>query len=196
MIDETYFKHFPTLESERLLLRKLELTDAPEIQSIRSDERVMKYMDSERQSTEEHSERFISMKLKMYQENTGIFWAIIEKSTNTFIGDFSFFKMDHKNSRTEIGYTSKPEFWGKGYMQEAMTSIFNFGFDKLNLHNLEANINPGNDKSRAILIKMGFQKEAYFRENYYYDGKYLDSEIYSLLSSDFKTDNTKAELRT
>ena len=196
MIDETYFKHFPTLESERLLLRKLELTDAPEIQSIRSDERVMKYMDSERQSTEEHSERFISMKLKMYQENTGIFWAIIEKSTNAFIGDFSFFKMDHKNSRTEIGYTSKPEFWGKGYMQEAMTSIFNFGFDKLNLHNLEANINPGNDKSRAILTKMGFQKEAYFRENYYYDGKYLDSEIYSLLSSDFKTDNTKAELRT
>ena len=196
MIDETYFKHFPTLESERLLLRKLELTDAPEIQSIRSDERVMKYMDSERQSTEEHSERFISMKLKMYQENTGIFWAIIEKSTNTLIGDFSFFKMDHKNSRTEIGYTSKPEFWGKGYMQEAMTSIFNFGFDKLNLHNLEANINPGNDKSRAILTKMGFQKEAYFRENYYYDGKYLDSEIYSLLSSDFKTDNTKAELRT
>ena len=188
MIDETYFKHFPTLESERLLLRKLELTDAPEIQSIRSDERVMKYMDSERQSTEEHSERFISMKLKMYQENTGIFWAIIEKSTNAFIGDFSFFKMDHKNSRTEIGYTSKSEFWGNGYMQEAMTSIFNFGFDKLNLHSLEANINSGNDKSRAILTKMGFQKEAYFRENYYYDGKYLDSEIYSLFASDFKTD--------
>jgi ribosomal-protein-alanine N-acetyltransferase len=188
MINETYFKHFPTLESDRLLLRKLELTDALEVLSIRSDESVMAYMDSERQSTVEQSERFISMKLNMYQENTGIFWAIIEKSTNTFIGDFSFFKVDHKNSRGEVGYTSKSEFWGKGYMQEAMISILSFGFRELKIHSLEAHINPGNDKSRAILTKMGFQKEAYFRENHYYDGKYLDSETYSLLASEFNAD--------
>jgi len=36
------------------------------------------------------------------------------------------------------------------------------------------------------LLKIGFQKEAYFRENYFYNGAYLDSEIYSLLAKDFK----------
>lgn len=46
-------------------------------------------------------------------------------------------------------------------------------------------INPGNHNFRAILKKMGFQQEAYFRENYFYNGAYLDSEIYALLSSDF-----------
>ena len=186
MINEMYFKNFQKLESERLFLRKLELTDAPDVQLIRSDEKVMIYMDSERQVTIQHSEKFISEALKMYEERTGIFWAIIEKSTNKFMGDFAFFKIDNKNSRTEIGYTLKPEFWGKGFMQEAMFNIFNFGFNDLNLHSLEANINPENNNSRTILTKMGFQKEAYFRENYYYNGAYLDSEIYSLLKSEFQ----------
>ncbi|WP_026838867.1 GNAT family N-acetyltransferase [Gillisia sp. JM1] len=191
MINEIYFKNFPKLESERLILRKLKLTDASDVQLIRSDERVMIYMDAERQMTTQHSESFISNKLKMYEERTGIFWAIIEKSTNTFIGDFAFFKMDKKNSRAEIGYTLKPEFWGKGFMKEVMINIFNFGFSDLNLHSLEANINPGNENSRTILTKMGFQKEAYFRENYYYNRDYLDSEIYSLLKSEFKNKKSK-----
>ncbi len=193
MINKIYFKDFQRLESDRLLLRKLELNDAPEVQLIRSDELVMIYMDSERQLTIQHSENFISDNLKMYEEKTGIFWAIIEKSTNTFIGDFAFFKIDHKNSRAEIGYTLKPEYWGKGFMKEAMLPIFNFGFNDLNLHSLEANINPENNNSRTILTKMGFQKEAYFRENYYYNGDYLDSEIYSLLKSEFQTGKKNKE---
>lgn len=191
MINEIYFKDFKRLENDRLLLRKLELKDAPEVQLMRSDEKVMVYMDSERQMTIQHSANFISEKLEMYEQKTGIFWAIIEKSTNKFMGDFAFFKIDHKNSRAEIGYTLKPEFWGKGFMKEAMLLIFNFGFNDLNLHSLEANINPGNNKSRIILTKLGFQKEAYFRENYYYNGDYLDSEIYSLLKSDFQAGKKK-----
>lgn len=191
MINDIYFNDFQSLESERLLLRKLELKDAPEVQLIRSDEKVMIYMDSERQLTVQYSEKFISRNLKMYEEKTGIFWAIIEKSTNKFIGDFAFFKIDHKNSRAEIGYTLKPAFWGKGFMKEAMLSTFNFGFNELNLHSLEANINPKNNNSRTILTKMGFRKEAYFRENYYYNGDYLDSEIYSLLKSEFQTGKNK-----
>lgn len=193
MINLKHFQNFPQLASERLLLRKLELTDAPEVQIIRSDEKVMIYMDSERHLTIRHSKNFIAKNLKRYEERTGIFWAIIEKSTNSFIGDFSFFKIDHKNSRAEIGYTLKPEFWGKGFMKEAMFALLNFGFRELNLHSLEANINPENNNSRAILTKMGFQKEAYFRENYYYAGDYLDSEIYSFLKSEFKPDKKITE---
>lgn len=186
MINEIYFKDFPVLESERLLLRKLNLTDAQELQIIRSDERVMKYMDSERHTTLEFSENFVSENLAMYTQKRGLFWAIIEKSSQSFLGDFVFRKIDSKNSRAEIGYTLKPEFWGKGFMKEAMTEIINFGFNQFNLHSIEANINPENDNSRGILKKMGFQKEAYFRENYFFNGNYLDSEIYSLLKTDFK----------
>ena len=54
--------------------------------------------------------------------------------------------------------------------------------------------NKLNELSKNVLKKMGFQKEAYFRENYYYDGQFLDSEIYCLLKSDLlsKEPNTKS----
>lgn len=186
MITEKYFDEFPNLESERLILRKLTLADAAELQLVRSDERVMKYMDSDRHSTIQYSQNFITENLEMYEQRKGLFWAIIEKYSGKFIGDFSYWEIDKKNSRAEIGYTLKPEYWGKGFMKEAMIQIINFGFDDLNLHSIEANINPSNENSRAILTKLGFVKEAYYKENYYFNGAYLDSEIYSLLKTSFK----------
>ncbi len=185
MINESYYNDFPQLESKRLLLRKLTLADAPDVQLIRSDEKVMNYMDSEKHMTIQYSENFISENLKMYEQKKGIFWGLIEKTSGKFIGDFAYWKIDTKNSRAEIGFSLKPEFWGKGFMKEAMIQIIDFGFNDLKLHSIEANINPGNENSRGILTKLGFKKEAYFRENYYFNGKYLDSEIYSLLKIDF-----------
>tara|TARA_R100001369_G_scaffold92866_1_gene140660 strand:+ start:32547 stop:33128 length:582 start_codon:yes stop_codon:yes gene_type:complete len=186
MINEIYFQEFPILKSERLVLRKLGKEDAKEIQLIRSDERVMKYMDSERHTNIEIAKNFVAENLSMYTQKRGMFWALIEISSQKFIGDFSFWKIDSKNSRAEIGYTLNPEFWGKGLMKEAMIKIISFGFNHLKLHSLEANINPENENSRGILTNLGFLKEAYFKENYYFNGEFLDSEIYSLLEPNFK----------
>jgi ribosomal-protein-alanine N-acetyltransferase len=187
MINDKYFNEFPNLESERLRLRKIDLSDASELQKIRSHAEVMKYMDSENHKNIQFSENFISENLKTYKARNGIFWALIEKSSNTFIGDFAYWKIDQKNARAEIGYTLHPKFWGKGYMKEAVKTLILFGFNDLNLHSIEANINPENDNSRKLLLKLGFVKEAYFRENYYFNGRYFDSEIYSLLQKNFKS---------
>ncbi|MFM7401569.1 MAG: GNAT family N-acetyltransferase, partial [Bacteroidota bacterium] len=53
-------------------------------------------------------------------------------------------------------------------------------------HSVEANVNPGNKRSILLLERCGFVREAYFRENYYFEGKFLDTAVYSLLSADFK----------
>jgi ribosomal-protein-alanine N-acetyltransferase len=52
----------------------------------------------------------------------------------------------------------------------------------MNLHTIKANINTGNDASRQMLLKHGFLKEALFRQDYYFNGKFLDSEIYGLIN--------------
>ena len=153
---------------------------------IRSDERVSKFLDSEKHASLAHTERFISDNLETYESGKGLFWGLIERSSNNFIGDLAFWRIDIRHSRAEIGYTLKPEYWGRGYMKEAMTRIIQFGYDELNIHSIEANINPKNENSRALLLKMGFKKEAYFRENYFYNGEYLDTETYSLLRQDLQ----------
>ena len=187
LLNESYFLNFPELETERLLLRMLSLDDAARMQQIRSNKEVMKFMDSHWHTNIEISEEFISENLEMYSLQKGLFWALIEKESQQFIGDFAFWKIDKKHCRSEIGYTLHPDYWGKGYMNEAMRKILNFGFQNLKLHSIEANINPKNTKSRKILTKFGFVKEAYFRENYFYNGKFLDSEIYSLLEKNFRS---------
>ena len=169
MINKRYFKEFPVLKTDRLILRKFTLDDAKDVQAIRSDQKVMDHMDSKPHLTFEHSANFIKENLKTYSNEKGIFWAITEKVSGAFIGDFSFWRIDNQNFRAEIGYTLKPDYWGKD----------------LNLHSFEANINPENMNSRKILERTGFRKEAYFRENYYFDGRFLDSEIYCLLERDF-----------
>ena len=185
MINKIFFKDFPVIETKRLILRKFTLEDAKEVQSLRSDERVMNHMDSKKHLSIEQSEEFIKENFKTYALEKGIFWAITEKNSGVFIGDFAYWRIDHKNYRAEIGYTLKPDYWGKGYMKETMDAALKFGFKELNLHSFEANINPENNNSRKILDRTGFKKEAYFRENYYYDGRFLDSEIYCLLERDF-----------
>lgn len=185
MINDIHFENFPQLESERLIFRAFTSKDAVDIQSIRSNDLVMSYMDSDYHKTIADSEHFILKNLERYQNKIGIFWAIIDKKEKQFIGDFAFWNISRENHRAEIGYTLKPEFWNKGYMTETLTCLINFGFNDLNLHSFEAEINPKNQNSEKALVKMGFQKEAYFKENRYFKGEYLDSEIYSLLEENF-----------
>jgi len=186
MINQIYFNIFPELETERLIFRKYCLDDAPDVFEMRSDDKVMNFMDSEYQKSKSDAEDFITNNLESYKNKEGIFWAIIKKGGAKFIGDFVLRNISIENRRAEVGYMLKPEFWRKGYMQETMNELIKFGFYELNLHSIEAEINPENKSSRTALLKLGFNKEAYFHENRFFKGQYLDSEIYSLLKSNFE----------
>ena len=63
-----------------------------------------------------------------------------------------------------------------------MTSVLDYGFTTMLLHSVEANVNKDNAASMKLLAKNNFVREAYFKENYFYNGRFLDSVIYSLLA--------------
>jgi len=183
-IDKKVFKKFPEFESDRLLFRKILLSDAKDILLIRSDDDVMRFMDVIRFESIADAEKMIRSVEESYKNENGINWAIVEKHSNSFVGYFGFFRIIPEHCRAEIGYALKPEYWGRGYMYETINRMVRFGFKNMNLHSIEANVNPDNEKSKNVLEKIGFKKEAYFRENYLFDGKFLDSIIYSLLEKD------------
>lgn len=185
-INRSVFKTFPKLESERLIFRKMFLNDAKDMHQIRSNDDVMKFMDVKRTKSINDAKEIIRNSLVDFKNEKGITWGIIEKRTNSFIGYLGIFRMQPQHCRGEVGYALKPKYWGKGFMSEALRTIVKFGFDKMNLHSIEANVNLKNKSSKKLLGKLGFRKEAYFRENYLFDGKFLDSEIYSLLERDVK----------
>lgn len=96
------------------------------------------------------------------------------------MGVFGYYRLHPDYFRAELGYMLHPDYQGKGLMQEALQAIINFGFTELNLHTIEAVIDPANIASEKILQKLGFIKEAHFRENVFFDGRFLDSVHYTL----------------
>jgi [ribosomal protein S5]-alanine N-acetyltransferase len=185
-INNQIFEVFPELESERLIFRKPIPEDSTDILFIRSNDEIMKYMDVVRFVSIEDAEKFIALIDESYKTQKGITWGIIEKSSGKFIGYFGFWRMIPEHCRAEIGYALKPEFWGKGYMSETIAVMMKFGFNNIKLHSVEGNVNPDNINSIKVLEKFGFQKEAHFKENYLFDGRFLDSIIYSLLEKNFR----------
>lgn len=179
---EIDFSQFPEIVTERLILRRIVDTDAEAFFVLRSDERVMQYIDRPRAQSIEDALDFITRVNKGIENNEGINWAICLKDVPAPVGVISFWRIIKEHYRAEVGYMLSPDFQGKGIMQEALVAILNYGFGKMGLHSVEANVNPANEASIKLLEKNGFQREAYFRENFYYNGRFLDSAIYCLLA--------------
>lgn len=183
-INKSIFKIFPELGSERLFFRKIVASDARDLFYIRSNDDVMRFMDVSRFKSISDAEKMIGSIEESYQNESGINWGIVEKHSNIFVGYFGFFRLIPEHCRAEIGYALNAKYWGKGYMNETINRMVRFGFKIMKLHSIEANINPKNEKSKKVLEKIGFKKEAYFRENYLFNDRFLDSVIYSLLEKD------------
>ena len=176
------FSPFPEIKTGRLLLRKMTRDDAEEIFNLRSSEVVMKYIDRERAKSIKDAEVFIDRISSSIESNNGIIWGItIKENPTKLIGNIGYWRLIKENYRAEVGYMLSPFFWKNGIMKEALLEVIDFGFNKMNLHSIEANINPGNAASAVLLESTGFVREAYFKEDYFFNGTFLDTVIYSRL---------------
>lgn len=177
------FTHFPVLQTPRLLMREVVPSDAPAIFKMRSDPRVMQYIGRPPQKDISEAELLIKNYQDNYQQNDSVNWAIcLREQPDQLIGVIGFWKMDKANHRVEIGYTLQYDYWRQGIMDEAMTAANEYCFKVMNFHSIEANTDPENAGSGGILEKHGFVQEAYFRENFFFEGRFLDSRIYSKIN--------------
>ncbi len=176
------FPSFPTLHTHRLLLREVTPDDAASIFKMRSDEQVMRYVGRPLQKDVSEAAKLIESIRDLFKQNEAVSWAVCFPHDPTLIGIIGFWKMDKDNHRTEIGYMLRADFWGQGIMNEAMTAAIEYCFKTLDFHSIEANTDPENEASGRILEKHGFVQEAYFRENFYFGGRFLDSRIYSKIN--------------
>lgn len=176
------FSPFPVLTTDRLVLRKTIMTDAEQVYFLRSEPELQTYIDRDPATSLDEAYAFIQLITDNLDNNVGVSWAMTLKGEDKMIGSVAIWRIDKENYRAEIGYVLHPAYQGKGLMHEAMKAVIDYGFRDMKLHSLEANINPGNMSSQRVLERAGFVREAYFRENYFYNGRFIDSAIYSLLT--------------
>lgn len=177
---------FPTLTTSRLQLRKIEVNDAPELFKLRGNTELMRYVPRPLANSADDVTQLINDWLTAVDAGNCFHFAITLKEQNIMIGHMLLFNIQPEHSRGEMGYMMAAEHAGKGYTTEALQAVVSFAFGSMEMHSLEAIINPKNIASAKVLQKAGFVQEAYFRENFFWQGLYEDTAVYSLLQTDLK----------
>ncbi|RAR75426.1 GNAT family N-acetyltransferase [Flavobacterium aciduliphilum] len=182
---EINFHPFKNLETERLFLRRITRADVDEIMELRSNPETMKFIPRPLVTSKEQAMEHFKMLDEKIEANEGINWAITIKGEPKLIGIIGHYRIQPENHRCEIGYMILPQYSGKGYTTEAIRVVLEYGFHDLQMHSIEAVIDPDNIASERVLQKNGFVKEAHILENELWNGKFWDTVIYSLLKKNF-----------
>ena len=180
---EVNFSPFPTITTDRLLLRQMTVDDVNEVFFLRSDEGVMRYVRRARASTTDDILTFIQKIDAGIANGELVLWVIAIKDAPKYVvGNICIWKIQRERYQAEVGYTLHTDWHGKGIMHEALKAVLEYGFNSIKLHSIEAIVNPENQPSINLLARNGFVREAFLKENFYFDGVFHNSAIYSLLS--------------
>lgn len=170
---DTNFSPFPTLKTERLVLRCLELDDAEAIQKLRSDVRVNEFLDRPASKNLDEADEFILKIKNAIKKEESFYWVITHDSVQ--IGTICLWNLDFENDIAELGYELMPEAQGKGFMSEAIKMIIKFAFEMIQVKIITALPKAENIKSIRLLEKNNFVLDNAFKI-----ANELDAEGYSV----------------
>ena len=157
------------IETKRLLLREICLSDLEDMFRLDSDPLVHRYLGNEPLKKIEQSKAYIEDILTQYTERGIGRWATIEKATGSFIGwtGLRFYTNGEIYNNTtdfyDIGYRLMPRFWGKGYATEASIKALEYAFETLRLNTVNGITALGNEASHRVLLKIGLE----YTEDFY-----------------------------
>jgi ribosomal-protein-alanine N-acetyltransferase len=188
---ELSFTTFPELTTQRLLLRQQTVADKHDLFYLRSHPDIMHFIPRPLHQNLDDTVQFIDMLNTGIANRDLIHWVItLREQPQRVIGCIGYVRMKKEHYRSEVGYLLHDGYRGQGIMQEALQAVLHYGFEIMGLHSAEAVIDPNNTASAAVLERGGFVREAYFREDFLYNGVFHDTAIYSLLAKDYRLKQT------
>lgn len=194
MKKETIFRTFskmPTLQTERLTLRRLSVRDAADMFDYAHRADVTRYLTWSAHPDASYSREYLEYLQGRYAGGMYYDWGIVYKENGKMIGTCGFTSFNCSHDKAEIGYVLHPDYWGKGIAPEAVKKILDFGFEKLNLHRIEANFIKENARSLRVMEKVGMTFEGYAKEAMLIKGNYVTVGTCAVLRSDWEKQQKK-----
>jgi len=166
------------LETDRLILRLMDVRDVKAIFAMRSDIDVMRFI-REPQNRDESANWIKLVSSRWEHEQIG-FCAMLEKLSQEFIGWCGIWRLP-ETGELEIGYAVAKQFWCKGFATEAALEFLDYAFEKLENEKIVAVARPENAPSRRVMEKLGM--------HYDYTGEFYGFELvhYSIDKEEFLT---------
>lgn len=177
---------FPDLETDRLILRNIGNEDIDFIYRLFSNEKVCEFLyDEELFTTKNDAVEFVEWNSNPEEKEYNR-WVLLKKDESLQqIGTCGYDYWDKTNNIAEIGYDLWHEYWGQGYMKEALISAIENGFNNMALNRINAYVALENANSINTLEKLGFKNEGIYRDKHLFKGKYYDHYSFSLLKRDW-----------
>ena len=156
-----------TIETERLILRRFELSDAQNMfDNYTSKANVTEYLSwSAHKSIEETKSYLLDCVLPEYDKINTYRWAIVWKENNEVIGGIDVRISDESCRRAELGWVIGDDYWGNGIMPEAAKSVINYLFT-VGYERIQAIHHIANIKSGRVMQKIGMQFEGILKKFY------------------------------
>ena len=172
------------LNTQRLHLRRMEVSDSHRLFKIWSDPDVTKFMNISSFTHEAQAKEMIELLENLAKASEAIRFSMIELKSNEIIGTCGFNSIDFENAKAEIGYDIAKAYWGIGYAPEGICALLNYAFETLKLNRIEAKVEPANVNSIRVLQKLNFTFEGTLRKYEKSKGNFIDIKMYSLLKTD------------
>lgn len=180
-------ERLPTIPAARVALRELAEADADALFAVFSDPDVMRYWSSPPMQERAEAERIVEQSQSGFAAGTALQWGVERLSDGRIMGKCALHAIDQSNRRAELGYALGTAYQGQGYMNEALNALLTYAFGEMNLHRVEADIDPRNTASARTLERLGFQREGFLRERWIVSGEISDSALYGLLRHEWKS---------
>ena len=187
---------FPQLTTNRLVLRQFRSSDVGDVFMIFADPRVTRFHNVETMTSLNQADELVARRISLFQNNWGIRWAItLLSGPDQVIGSCGF-NLPHRDFRlAEVGFELYPEYWRQGLMSEALRAVIDYAYSDryiIEINRIQAMTSLDNLASINLLQKFGFQQEGVLREYGYWDGRFHDLRVFSLLHREWRAgDNAK-----
>ena len=189
MPDKTAFDwgaRLPTLRTPRLTVRSLTAADVNAVFAVFSDPVVVRYWDGPLMRTNEDAIQYLGQIHNGFRRREFFQWGIADSSSGTVVGTCTLAQFSDIHQRCEIGFALQQAHWGKGLGSEAVAAVIDFAFETLEMHRIEADVDPRNDRSLRLLERFAFEREGFLRERYYLHGERQDAVLMGLLRRNWR----------
>ena len=177
----------PTLAAPHVALRWLTESDASALFAIFSNPTVMRYWSTLPMSDIAQARKLVAEIHEGFRARRLFQWGVVRLEDDRVIGTCTLFAINEAQGRAELGYALGHEYWGNGYMREALTALVDFAFGGLRMRRLEADIDPRNAGSLHAVERLGFRREGVLRERWNVNGDLQDSVVLGLLSHEWRS---------
>ena len=174
------------INAPRLRLRPIAAADLPDLFAVNGDPEVTRFLPYATWQTSADAEAWFDRMQVLGADGTSRQLVLQRHDDGRVIGTALLFRHDEPSARAELGYVLGRAHWGQGLMREALLALCTHAFGPLGLRRLEAEVNPANTASTALLQALGFTREGCLRQRWVAKGSEpYDTHFFGLLADEW-----------